>query len=151
MTNRLASRLVSFAAAFGLAGALATSVGAQNLPPTSVLTPAVEPVPSMMALFFDFESAELTSEAKTIVRRTIDAAKRGQAKEIAIFAYAAPDESVRDPELAAERAAAVKHQIAVFGFQGRVVIDEKAPRVVVSGDEVVQRRAILHFGRPFII
>ena len=144
MTNRFASRLACFAGALALA---AMCVGA-----TSVSTAAVASVPSMV-LFFDLESAKLTSNAKMIVLIAVDAAKRARANEISIVAYAAPNEALRDPALAAERAAAVKQQIIVFGFRGRVIIHKEAPGVVASGvgQEVVLRRATLHFGSSLII
>ena len=53
--------------------------------------------------------------------------------------------SVRDSNLAARRAAVVKEQIANYGFQGAVVVDEEGPELPLAGlaDSTFDRRATL--------
>jgi len=145
MTNVFATRIVRPAGIAILACILATSVGAQGL--RQMFKPA--PVaPQNVVMFFDLQSARLTPEARTIVLGTVDAAERAHAGRIELAAYAAPDETARDPELAARRAAAVKEQIANYGFQGLVVIDDEAPEVPLArlGDDTFNRLAVLHIG-----
>ena len=146
MTNGSATRIVRSAGAAILALGLATSVGAQNLRQMS--EPATI-VPRTAVMLFDLQSARLTPEARMIVLGTVDAAERAHAGRIALAAYAGPDETARDPELAARRAAAVKEQIANYGFQGLVVIDDEAPEVPLArlGDDTFDRLAILHIDR----
>lgn len=153
MTNGFASKTIRLSGAAVLACILATSVGAQNQLRISLPAPSKPELPApskpeMMVLFFDVQSATLTPEAKTIVLSAVDAAERAHAEHVDLGVYAAPDESTRDPELAARRAAAVKQKIADFGFQGLVVIDEEAPEIALAGvgDEVIHRSAILHLG-----
>ena len=145
MTNGFASKTIRLAGSAVLACILATSVGAQNLLQVSLSQPQK---PETMVLFFDVQSAALTSEAKTIVLNAVDTAERTHAKFIELAAYAAADESTRDPELMARRAAMVKQQIANYGFQGRVIIDDEAPDapLVTLGDETIDRRAALRIG-----
>jgi hypothetical protein len=145
MTNGFASKTIRLAGSVVLACMLATSVGAQNRLGISLPAPSK---PEMVALFFDIESAALTPEAKTIVLSAVDAAERAHAQQIVLAAYAAPDESARDPELSARRAAAVKQQIADFGFQGLVVVDEEAPDLplVGVGADTFDRSATLRLG-----
>jgi hypothetical protein len=146
MTNVFATRIARSAGAAILAFGLATSVGAQSLWQISEPAPVA---PRSVIMLFDVQSARLTSEARTIVLTTVDAAERAHAGRIELAAYAAPDEIVRDPELAARRAAAVKEQIANYGFQGLVVVDDEAPEVPLArlGDDTFDRLAILHIGR----
>ncbi len=145
MTNLFATRIVRSAGTAIFACILATSVGAQNL--RQMFKPAPV-VPQTVVMFFDVQSARLTPEARTIVLGTVDAAERAHAGRIELAAYAATDETARDPDLAARRAAAVKEQIANYGFQGLVVIDDEAPelRLARSGDDTFDRLAVLHVG-----
>ena len=140
MTNEFAAKIIRAAGALGIACLLATSAGAQDVQRPDM--------PRMITVFFDIESATLSSEAKTIVLKAVDAAERGQATRIALAAFAAPDESERDPLLAAHRAAAVKQQIAEYGYQGLVIVDEEAPEPPLFGvgNEIIRRSAILHLG-----
>jgi len=99
-------------------------------------------------VFFDVQSASLGAVAKTIVLSAVDSAERSHAKRIEIAAYAADDESARDSGLAARRAAVVKEQIANYGFQGTVVIDEEGPELPLAGltDASFDRRVTLRLG-----
>ena len=142
MTNVFATRIVRPAGIAILACILATSVGAQGL--RQMFKPA--PVaPQNVVMFFDLQSARLTPEARTIVLGTVDAAERAHAGRIELAAYAAPDETARDPELAARRAAAVKEQIANYGFQGLVIVDDEAsdPPLTAIANDTFHRMAIL--------
>ena len=141
MTNGFASRIVGSAAAAVLACLLTTSVGAQD--------PQQPDATKTMVLFFDMQSATLSPEARTIVLSAVDAAERSHAGHIELAAYAAPDESARDPGLAARRAAVVKALIADYGFRGLVFIDEEAPElplVAAGGDRTFDRLAVLRVG-----
>jgi len=102
----------------------------------------------MRVLFFDVQSASLSPVAKSIVLGAVDAAERAHANRIEIAAYAADDESTRDSNLAARRAAVVKEQIANYGFQGAVVVDEEGPELPLAGltDSTFDRRATLRVG-----
>ena len=146
MTNVSATRIVRSAAAAIVALGVVSSVGAQGL---RQMTKPVPVAPQTVVMFFDVQSARLTPEARTIVLETVDAAERAHAGRIELAAYAAPDETARDPELAARRAAAVKEQIANYGYQGLVVVDDEAREVPLarSGDDTFDRLAILHMGR----
>jgi outer membrane protein OmpA-like peptidoglycan-associated protein len=139
MTSGFAANCMGAGGAVALACLLATSAGAQE---------ARADAPRTVALFFDVESAALSPDAKTIVVSAADAAERAHVKQIALAAYAAPDESAHHPELAARRAAAVKEEIVRHGFEGAVIVDEEAPelRILGVGDEVIQRSVILHLG-----
>jgi outer membrane protein OmpA-like peptidoglycan-associated protein len=124
---------------------LATAASAQSAQPISMPAPTAS---ETRVLFFDVRSAALSPVAKAIVLSAVDAAERSHAKRIEIAAYEADDEFARDPELAARRAAVVKEQIANFGFQGTVVVDEEGPEppLVDLGDSTFDRRVILRVG-----
>jgi len=96
MTNAFASKMIRLAGTAVLASILASSAGAENSEPKT------------MVLFFDMESANLTSEAKTIVLSAVDVAEREHANSIELAVYAAPDESARDGNLVARRAASAE-------------------------------------------
>ncbi len=142
MTNGFAKRLVRSAGAAVLACLFATAADAQRTQLISITAPAPA---ETRVLFFDVQSASLSPLAKSIVLSTVDAAERAHAKRIEIAAYAADDESVRDSNLAARRAAVVKQQIAHYGFQGTVVVDEEGPELPLAGltDSTFDRRATL--------
>jgi hypothetical protein len=145
MTNGFASRLVRTAGTAVLVCMMATAAGAQSVQPISMPAPAAM---ETRVLFFDVRSAALSPVAKAIVLSAVDAAERSAAKRIEIAAYAADDEFSRDPELAARRAAVVKEQIANYGFQGTVLIDEEGPELPLVGlsDTSFDRRVILRVG-----
>jgi outer membrane protein OmpA-like peptidoglycan-associated protein len=145
MTNGFSMRVVLSAGTVVLACLLATAAGAQSVQPISVPAPAT---PETRVLFFDMRSAALTPVAKAIVLSAVDAAERSTAKRIEIAAYAADDESARDSSLAARRAAVVKQQIANYGFQGTVIVDEEGPELPLVGlsDGTFDRRVILRVG-----
>ena len=142
MTNRFAKRVVHLAAAASLACSFATVADAQRTELFSMSAPAPA---ERRVLFFDVQSASLSPVAKSIVLSTVDAAERAHAKRIEIAAYAADDESARDSNLAARRAAVVKEQIANYGFRGTVVVDEEGPELPFASfaDSTFDRRAIL--------
>ena len=142
MTNEFAKRLVRSAGAAVLACLFATAADAQRTEFVSLSAPAPA---ETRVLFFDVQSASLSPVAKSIVLSAVDAAERAHAKRIEIAAYAADDESVRDSNLAARRAAVVKEQIANYGFQGAVVVDEEGPELPLAGlsDSTFDRRATL--------
>jgi outer membrane protein OmpA-like peptidoglycan-associated protein len=137
MTNVFASKIVRLAGIAILACILATAVGAVDQPRISE--------PKTMVLYFDMESANLTSEAKTIVLSAVDVAKREHANSIELAVYAAPDESARDRQLVARRAATIQRLIADYGFEGAVVVDDEAPDISLAsvGDEMIDRRAVI--------
>ena len=141
MTNGLTKRIVQSAGAAVLACLFATAANALISMPASV--PA-----DTRVLFFDVQSASLSPVAKSIVLSAVDAAERANAKRIEIAAYAADDESARDSNLAARRAAVVKEQIANYGFQGTVVVDEEGPELPLAAltDSTFDRRVILRVG-----
>jgi outer membrane protein OmpA-like peptidoglycan-associated protein len=99
-------------------------------------------------LFFDVQSASLGSVAKQIVLSAVDAAERAKAQRIEVAAYASDEESGRDSNLAARRAEVVRQQIANYGFQGTVVIDQEGPEFPLVGltDPSIDRRATLRVG-----
>jgi len=142
MTNGFAKRLVRSAGAAVLACLFATAADAQRTQLISLSAPAAA---EMRVLFFDVQSASLSPVAKSIVLSAVDVAERAHAKRIEIAAYAAEDESARDSNLAARRAAVVKEQIAHYGFQGMVVVDEEGPELPLAGlaDSTFDRRATL--------
>ena len=144
MTNKSSFRIGLSAGAAILAGLLATSVGAQGLRQISLSAPP----PRAVVLFFDLNSDRLTPEANAIVRSAVNSAERAQADQIEVATYAAADESASNPGLAARRAATLKEQIAKYGFEGSVVIDEEASdvRLAGPGEETFDRRAILRVG-----
>jgi outer membrane protein OmpA-like peptidoglycan-associated protein len=125
---------------------LATAADAQRTQLISVPAPAPA---EMRVVFFDVRSASLSPVAKSIVLSAVDAAERAHATRIEIAAYAADHESARDSNLAARRAAVVKEQIANYGFQGAVVVDEEGPELPLAGlaDNTFDRRVILRVGR----
>ena len=141
MTNRFVSRFSRSAAAAILGCTVAVSAGAQISRPA----PAA---PETVALFFDVQSPYLSPDARKIVLSAVDAAERAHAKRIELAAYAAPDEIARDPALAARRAATVKEQIANYGFQGLVIVDDEAsdPPLTAIANDTFPRMAILRFG-----
>jgi outer membrane protein OmpA-like peptidoglycan-associated protein len=143
-TKEFATKIVRAAGIAVLASMLATVSVAQDAQPVSNAVRAVE----TRVLFFDVNSASLSSDAKTIVLSAVDAAERSGAKLIEVAAYAADDESARDMDLAARRADVVKQQIANYGFQGTVLIDEEAPEFRVAGlsDTTLDRRVTLRVG-----
>ena len=140
MTNRFASRIVCSVAAAILACSLAVSADAQIARPAA---------PQTVALFFDVQSPFLTPEARKVVLSAVDTAERAHAGRIELAAYAAPDEIARDPDLVARRAATVKEQIANYGFQGLVIVDDEAsdPPLATIADDTFQRMAILRVGK----
>ena len=101
-----------------------------------------------MALFFDVQSPYLSPEARKIVLGAVDAAERTHAGRIDLAAYAAPDEIARDPALVARRAATVKEQIANYGFQGLVIVDDETsdPPLMAIANDTFHRMAILRVG-----
>lgn len=139
MTNGFAKRLVQSAGVFALACLFATAQRTQSV---SMPAPAS---PDMRVLFFDVQSTSLSPIAKSIVLSTVDAAERAHAKRIEIAAYAADDESARDSNLAARRAEVVREQIANYGFQGTVVVDEEGPELPLASlaDSTFDRRVVL--------
>ena len=141
MTNRFASRVGLSAAAAILACTLAVSADAQISQPASA-------GPETVALFFDVQSPFLSPDARKIVLGAVDAAERAHAGRIELAAYAAPDEIARDPALAARRAATVKEQIANYGFQGLVIVDDEAsdPPLTAIANDTFHRMAILRVG-----
>jgi outer membrane protein OmpA-like peptidoglycan-associated protein len=142
MTNGFAKKLVRSAGAAVLACLFATAADAQRTQLISMSAPAPAEI---RVVFFDVQSASLSPVAKSIVLSAVDAAERAHAKRIEIAAYAADDESVRDSDLAARRAAVVKQQIAHYGFQGAVVVDEEGPELPLASlvDSTFDRRATL--------
>jgi outer membrane protein OmpA-like peptidoglycan-associated protein len=142
MTNGFAKSVIRFAGAAVLACSFATAADAQRI---SLSAP---PPAETRVLFFDVQSASLSPVAKSIVLSTVDAAERAHAKRIEIAAYAADDESARDSNLAARRAEVVKEQIAHYGFQGTVVVDEEGPELPLAGlaDNTFDRRVTLRIG-----
>jgi hypothetical protein len=145
MTNRFAKRAVHFVGAAALACLFATAADAQRTQLISMPAPAPA---ETRVLFFDVHSASLGPIAKSIVLSTVDAAERAHAKRIEIAAYAADDETVRDSDLVARRAAVVKELIADYGFQGAVVVDEEGPELPLAGlaDSTFDRRVTLRVG-----
>ena len=141
MTNRFASRVFGSAAAAIVACTLAVSADAQ-------IAQRATAAPQNVVLFFDVQSPFLTPEARKVVLSAVDAAERAHAGRIELAAYAAPDEAARDPALAARRAATVKEQIANYGFQGLVIVDDEAsdPPLTAVADDTFQRMAILRLG-----
>ena len=146
MTNRSALTISRTAGAAAVACVIATASGAQNVQPISMTAP---PAAETRALFFDMRSAALSPDAKSIVLSAVDAAERSHAKRIVIAAYAADEESARDTNLAARRADVVRQQIANFGYQGTVVIDQEGPELRLEGlgDGSLDRRVMLSVGR----
>jgi len=146
MTNRFAKRVVRYAGAAVLACVFATAADAQRTELISLFAPAPA---ETRVLFFDVQSASLSPVAKSIVLSAVDTAERVHAKRIEIAAYAADDESARDSNLAARRAAVVKEQIAHYGFQGAVGVDEEGPELPLAGltDSTFDRRATLSLVR----
>lgn len=104
------------------------------------------PASRSIVLFFDWRSAELTADAKAIVRDAVAAADR--ATRIELTAFSAPDESMRDPLLASRRAASVKAEIARLGFKGDVVAaGGQAPKLASASlgpDDTLSRRVVIH-------
>jgi outer membrane protein OmpA-like peptidoglycan-associated protein len=141
MTKRFMSGLVRAAGAAFVACALTNSAGAQDAQ-TSV-------VPKTVAVFFEPESAALTPEGETVVVQAVDAAERADARTIALAAFASDEETARQPELAARRAAAVKSAIAERGFGGIVFVDQEAAEIplLATGDDAFGRTAILRLGQ----
>lgn len=141
MTNGFAKSVVRFAGA-ALLACSATAADAQRTELISMSAPA--PVETRV-LFFDVQSASLSAAAKSIVLGTVDTAERAHAKRIEIAAHAADDETARDSNLAARRAAVVKEQIAHYGFEGTVVVDEEGPELPLAGltDSTFDRRVTL--------
>ena len=137
MTNGIVNTIYRTTAVVVLACVFGTVANAE--PPVSAET---------RVLFFDVQSASLGSVAKQIVLSTVDAAERANATRIEIAAYASDDESMRDSNLAARRAAVVKQQIANYGFRGTVVIDEEGPEFPFAGltDSTIDRRLTLRVG-----
>jgi len=146
MTNGFAERLVRSAGAAVLVCLFATAADAQRTELISMPAPAPA---EMRVVFFDRQSASLSPVAKSIVLGAVDAAERAHAKRIEIAAYAADDESARESNLAARRAAVVKEQIAHYGFQGTVVVDEEGPELPLAGlaDGTFDRRVTLSIVR----
>ena len=142
MTNVFAARLIRSAGAAVVACMILSTAGAQAAQPISTSASDTRVV------FFDVQSASLSSDAKAIVLSAVDAAERSAAKRIVVAAYAADDESARDSGLAARRAAVVKEQIANFGFQGTVVVDEEGPELRLADliDTTFDRRVMLRVG-----
>jgi hypothetical protein len=138
MTNRFASRGGGSAAAAILACTLAVSADAQGSRPVTA-------APENVVLFFDVQSPYLSPEARKVVLGAVDSAERAHAGRIELAAYAAPDETARDPALAARRAATVKEQIANYGFQGLVIVDDEAsdPPLTAIANDTFHRMAIL--------
>lgn len=136
MTNAFASKMIRFAGAAVLASILTSSAGAENSEPKT------------MVLFFDMQSADLTSEAKMIVLSAVDAAKREHTDSLELAVFAAPEEFTRDHELIARRAATLKQQIADYGFQGAVLVDDETSDVplALAGDDTIDRRAVIRVG-----
>ena len=145
MTNGFARRIVQSAGAAVLACLFATAADAQRTQLISMPAPAPA---ETRVLFFDVQSASLSPVAKSIVLSAVDAAERAHAKRIEIAANASDDEFVRDSALAARRAAVVKEQIANYGYQGTVVVDEEGPEPPLPGltDSTLDRRVILRVG-----
>ena len=141
MTNRFASRVIGSAAAAILACTLAVSADAQISRPATV-------APENVVLFFDVQSPFLNPDARKIVLGAVDAAERTHSGRIELAAYAAPDEIARDPALAVRRAATVKEQIANYGFQGLVIVDDEAsdPPLTAIANDTFHRMAILRVG-----
>jgi len=141
MTNRFASRVGRSTAAAILACTLAVSADAQIAQYAPV-------APETVALFFDAQSPFLSPEARKIVLGAVDKAERVHAGRIELAAYAAPDEITRDPMLAVRRAATVKEQIANYGFQGLVIVDDEAsdPPLTAIANDTFHRMAILRVG-----
>jgi len=142
MTNGFAKKRVRSAGAAVLACLFATAADAQ---PTQAISLSAPAPAEIRVVFFDVQSASLSPVAKSIVLSAVDAAERAHATRIEIAAYAADNESVRDSDLAARRAAVVKQQIAHFGFQGTVVVDEEGPELPLAGlaDSTFDRRVTL--------
>ena len=142
MTNGIAKSVVRFAGPIALACLFATAADAQRTELISMSPPAPA---ETRVLFFDVQSASLSPLAKSIVLNAVDAAERARAKRIEIAAYAADDESAKDSKLAERRAEVVKEQIAHFGFQGAVVVDEEGPDLPLASlaDSTFDRRVIL--------
>jgi len=139
MTNRFASRVGLSVAAAMAAFLLAVSADAQSS------RPATAAAPQNVVLFFDVQSPFLSPDARKIVLSAVDAAERAHAGRIELAAYAAPGEIARDPALAVRRAATVKEQIANYGFQGLVIVDDEAsdPPLTAVANDTFQRMAIL--------
>jgi outer membrane protein OmpA-like peptidoglycan-associated protein len=142
MTSGFSTRVVRVARAAALACSFATAADAQHTELISMSAPAPA---ETRVLFFDVQSASLSPVAKSIVLSTVDAAERAHAKRIEIAAYAADDEAARDSNLAARRAEAVKEQIAHYGFEGTVIVDEEGPELPLArlADGTFDRRVIL--------
>jgi outer membrane protein OmpA-like peptidoglycan-associated protein len=106
----------------------------------------------MIAVFFDWQSAELTNDAKEILRDTVEVARRARSTRIELTAFSATDESARDKLLAARRAASVKAEIARLGFKGEIVaIGGQAPKLSspsIGAGDAFNRRVVLRFDSP---
>lgn len=101
-----------------------------------------------IVLFFDWRSAELTSDARAIVRDAVAAAERDRSMRIELTAFSAPDEWMRDRLLASRRAASVKAEIARVGFKGDVVAtggqEPKLLSASLGPDDTLSRRVVIH-------
>jgi outer membrane protein OmpA-like peptidoglycan-associated protein len=122
---------------------------------TGLLLTAETPVTAsrMIAVFFDWQSAELTADAKAILRDTVEAARRGRSTRIELTAFSAVDESDRDRLLAARRAASVKAEIEGLGFKGEIVaIGGQAPKLPspsIDAADTFNRRVVLRLDLLF--
>ena len=119
---------------------------------TAVLLTAETPASRMIGVFFDWQSAELTNDAKEILRDTVEAARRARSTRIELTAFSAMDESVRDKLLAARRAASVRAEIARLGFKGEIVAmggqAPKLPSPSIGTSDAFSRRVVLRLDSP---
>jgi outer membrane protein OmpA-like peptidoglycan-associated protein len=145
MTNGFVNKIYRTTAGAVLACVLGTVANAETARLIS-LSPSAPA--DTRVLFFDVQSASLGAVAKQIVLSAVDAAERAKAQRIEVAAYASDEEAVRDSNLAARRAEVVKQQIANYGFQGTVVIDQEGPEFPLAGltDSSIDRRVTLRVG-----
>jgi outer membrane protein OmpA-like peptidoglycan-associated protein len=134
-----------FMAGFVHGEALPIGIKYASLAASRVTSPVL--APQSIVLFFDWQSAELTPDAKAIVGDAVAAAKRDRSMRIELTAFSAPDEWTRDRLLASRRAASVKAEIARLGFKGDVVATGGRPPKFLSAslgpDDTLTRRVII--------
>jgi OOP family OmpA-OmpF porin len=122
--------------------------------PTPVAKPAVAPVPQSYMVFFDFNKADLTPEARRILASAASDYKRGGYVRIVVTGHTdTVGSDAYNMKLSDRRAAAVKAELERLGVEGSMVSDNgvgKSGLLVPTDDQVREaqnRRAEIVFDK----
>ena len=113
---------------------------APRVPSKMMAKPVVAPVPQTFQVFFDFDKADLTDEAKHIIASAAQEYQGGKYVRIVVTGHTDTKGTVKHNKLLSEhRAAAVKAEFARLGVDASVIVAQgvgKSGLLVPTNDQV---------------